>query len=86
MEKQQVVSSLKAFVEKDLLHGDAKDLDEKTPLLELRLLDSFSIVSLLTYIESQFGVALPIESLEIDRLKDIDTIADMVIESAEAKT
>lgn len=84
MEKQQVVSSLKAFVETDLLHGDAKDLDEKTPLLELRLLDSFSIVSLLSYIESNFGVSVPIESLEIDRLKDIDTIADLVMEASGA--
>ena len=84
MEKADVIKSLKAFVATELLEGDDGDLDEKTPLLELKLLDSFSIINLLSYFESEFGVEIPIESLSINRLKDLDTMADLVIESKAA--
>lgn len=84
MEKADVIKSLKAFVATELLEGDDGDLDEKTPLLELKLLDSFSIINLLSFFESEFGVEIPIESLSINRLKDLDTMADLVIESKAA--
>lgn len=84
MYKPDVIQSLKAFVATELLDGDDGDLDETTPLLELNLLDSFSIVSLLSFFETEFGLQIPIESVSIDRLKDLSTMADLVMESTAA--
>ena len=81
MEKPNVVSSLKAYLVEEVLEGDASEFDETTPLLELGLLDSFSIVGILSFIESEFGIEIPLETLAIERLKDVNTLADLVIES-----
>lgn len=81
MDKPDVIRSLKTFVATEFLDGDDGDLDETTPLLELNLLDSFSIVSLLSFFETEFSLEIPIESLSIDRLKNLGTMADLVMES-----
>ena len=85
MEKPNVVSSLKAYLVEEVLEGDASEFDETTPLLELGLLDSFSIVGILSFIESEFGIEIPLETLVIERLKDVNTLADLVIESSKSQ-
>ncbi len=81
MNKSDVTKTLKAFIASELLDGDDGDLDETTPLLELNLLNSFSIISLLAFFESEFDLEIPLESVPIDRLKHLDSMADLVLES-----
>jgi acyl carrier protein len=85
MGREQYVTALQAYVEREMLEGDARDLDATTPLLELGLLDSFSIVGLLTFIETEFGVQLSLDSLTPENLKDIESIAGLVDASQAAK-
>lgn len=86
MEKQDVVNSLIAYLAEQVLGGDASELDEMTPMLELGLLDSFSIIGILSFIRSSFGVEIPLETLAIERLKDVDTLSDLVIESSKLQS
>ena len=83
MDSDRIVSALRTYVEQELLDGDARDLDATTPLLELGLLSSFSIVGLLCFIETEFGVQLNLDSLTSENLRDLNSIAGLIM-SAQA--
>jgi D-alanine--poly(phosphoribitol) ligase subunit 2 len=53
---------------------DSPDAD----LLETGLVDSIGLVELILQLEDRFGMALPMESLEVDDLRSINTIADLI--------
>jgi acyl carrier protein len=48
--------TLKAFIVNELLDGHDADFNEFTPLLEWGIIDSISMVRLLAFAESQFGI------------------------------
>ena len=80
MDKLIIAEKVWTFIVDAALDGDGAELEYTTPLLELRILDSFSIVSLCTFMEAEFGISLPIESLPVDRLTNINLITDLVVE------
>jgi D-alanine--poly(phosphoribitol) ligase subunit 2 len=47
-------------------------------LLETGLVDSIGLVELIIQLEDRFGIGLPMESLELDDLRSINTIADLI--------
>jgi D-alanine--poly(phosphoribitol) ligase subunit 2 len=53
---------------------DSPDLD----LLESGSLDSIGLVELVLQLEERFEVSLPMETLEIDEFRSINTIAGLV--------
>jgi methoxymalonate biosynthesis acyl carrier protein len=53
---------------------DSPDAD----LLEAGLVDSIGLVELILQLEDRFGMDLPMESLELDDLRSINTIADLI--------
>jgi methoxymalonate biosynthesis acyl carrier protein len=53
---------------------DSPDAD----LLETGLVDSIGLVELILQLEDRFGMALPMDSLEIDDLRSINTIAGLI--------
>jgi D-alanine--poly(phosphoribitol) ligase subunit 2 len=53
---------------------DSPDAD----LLETGLVDSIGLVELILQLEDRFGMDLPIESLEVDDLRSINTVADLI--------
>ncbi len=46
-----------------------------TDIIEAELLDSLALVTLLFEIEQEFGLEIPLESLEIDDFRSLDKIA-----------
>ena len=50
----------------------------ETDLLTGGLLDSFSMVQLLVHLENHFGVKIPLDQLEIEDLRSVQSIASMV--------
>jgi len=81
MQKSSVVNSLKVFITQEILQDEKTNLDDATPLLEEGFLDSFSVMNLLCFIESELGVDIALETVPIERFKDLDSLADFVIES-----
>jgi acyl carrier protein len=82
MEAQHIEHQLMAYVAKEFLKGDAVDLTVTTPLLELGVLDSFSILKLLAFADREFGVRVPLEDVTADDMQDISSIAAFVVERA----
>ncbi len=80
MDKQHILQSLKSLLETRILEGEAIQLDATTPLLGLGVLDSFALMQLASLIESEFRVEIPLESLQLDHLKDLNSMADLVLD------
>jgi D-alanine--poly(phosphoribitol) ligase subunit 2 len=49
-----------------------------TDLIETGLLDSLALVELLFALEREFGVAIPLEQLEIDAFRTAESIAEYI--------
>lgn len=49
-----------------------------TDLIESDLIDSLALVSLITEIETEFGVQLPLDDFELDSFRNAERIADYV--------
>lgn len=75
MRNDEIVNALMAYIGEEILEGDTGDFDASTPLLELGLIDSFSLVGLLSFIESDLKVELSLESVTPENLQDVDAIA-----------
>ena len=73
--REALVSDIRSVL-RDHLHVLVESLD--TSLLESGLVDSIGLVELIIRLEDQFGMALPMESLELDDLRSVNTIADLI--------
>jgi len=75
-----VLEVLTTYVSERLLGEDnASDLTERTPLLELGVLNSIETSRLVAYIRETFGVRLPPTSMTGDNFRDLATIAGVVV-------
>jgi len=50
----------------------------QTDIVDAALLDSLALVALLFEVELQFGMEIPLESLEIDDFRTIEKIARLI--------
>jgi D-alanine--poly(phosphoribitol) ligase subunit 2 len=75
MSEQDIVARIQSVFEDSLgLAAPAADTD----ILETGLLDSLALVTLLFGIEQEFGTEIALESLEIDDLRTVARIAQLV--------
>jgi acyl carrier protein len=50
----------------------------QTDIIDAALIDSIALVAFLFEIEKQFGMAIPLESLQVDDFRTIESIARLV--------
>ena len=73
--EQEIVARIGRIFEDTLsMSAPAPDLD----IIEAALLDSLTLVSLLFAIEQEFGIEIPLDSLEIDDFRTVSSIARMI--------
>jgi acyl carrier protein/D-alanine--poly(phosphoribitol) ligase subunit 2 len=61
------------------------DLDENTPLISSGIVDSFSMVSLKTFLEKKFAIKLPDEEATPETFDTVGSIMQIVNKHIEAK-
>lgn len=74
---REIASRLGTMV-RERLHLDVPAADAE--LLESGILDSLQFVALLAHVEREFGVAIPLADLELDRVGTLAAIAALVHE------
>jgi acyl carrier protein len=75
-----VLGVLTRYVSERLLgEGNASDLTDRTPLLELGVLNSLETSRLVAYIRETFGVRLPPTAMTASNFRDLATIAGLVV-------
>lgn len=55
-----------------------EDIDVKTDLFEAGLMDSLALVNLMMELEDAFDISIPVEDLEIEDYRSIESISRMV--------
>lgn len=71
-------AELITFINTEILESEDSGLDIDTPLLASGILDSLTIVFLISKIEDVFGVKVPDESVNPDTFESVASIAQMV--------
>ena len=56
--------------------------DSGIDLLETGILDSLALIELIHALELEFGTELPLEELDVERFRTLDTITQLVAEAA----
>lgn len=75
----QTISSIKKFIAAELLSNtDPSSLGDLDPLIESGIIDSFGIMSLIAFIEKEFGVHLSSGELMPENFENIMAIATLV--------
>jgi acyl carrier protein len=70
---------IKSYIANEILGGeDMGELDETTPLLELGVLNSMELMSLVTHIEKTYAVKVPSEGIVPGNFQDIQSITRFV--------
>jgi acyl carrier protein len=78
MEQNQILEEVRAFIVSELLDGDGRELDERTPLLELGIVDSLGIVSLLSFVSRRMEIDVPDHEVRAEHFRTLGAIADLV--------
>lgn len=79
MNYESTLEEVKAYIERELLAGDGKDLTPTSPLLAWGVLTSLRVVQLLHFIRHRFEVEVPPDELVAQNLKDLESIANLVL-------
>jgi acyl carrier protein len=72
-------SVLKNFILSELVSdSDIKAIDDSDLLLESGIIDSFGILSLMTFLEQKFSVAVAGEDLMPENFKSVEAISSFI--------
>ena len=61
-----------------LEEGDEREITETTPLISGGIVDSFSMVSLLRFLEKKYSIHIPDEAAAPDAFDSVESIAALV--------
>ena len=76
---EDVQSKLRHFIASELMYGDDDDvLSDEEPLLGSGIVDSLGIMRLVSYIEEEFGVAVPEDQLVPEHFQTVNRLAAFV--------
>lgn len=78
MTREEIGGILKEYIQKSILAGE-RSIDEHTDLREAGI-DSFSIVEIILFIETRFGVAIPDEKLLPENFANLFSLSAIVYE------
>lgn len=78
MERDDIESALRDYIDRTVLRGQGADLTTTMPLFEYGILDSFQLFGLLNFVAERFGVTLRLERLTPDDFATIGSIAAAV--------
>jgi len=69
------------YVKKEYLEEDTQeDIDENTPLISSGIVDSFSMVSLKTFLEKKFNIKIPDEKATPEAFDTVNNMMNMLKE------
>ena len=79
MERKTIEADLKQFLIREVLEGDAEGLASDTPLLELGLIDSLSMMSLLAFIDAELGIRVPDDAVRPENFASLAAISGFLV-------
>lgn len=85
MDPSDVERHLRDYIVNVRLGGDGSSLEPTSPLLAWGVLDSLSVVDLVTFIEEQFHVTVPADEVTAQNLENLEAIRALVLRRIDAR-
>jgi len=79
-EPQIDLSSIKNFIRTELIYDDEKDFDENTNLIERGIVDSMSLVRLISFIEENCEIQVQDEDIVPENFSSLNKISSFITE------
>jgi len=77
-EPQIDLSSIKTFIRSELIYDDEKDFDENTNLIDRGIVDSMSLVRLISFIEENYDIRVQDEDIVPEHFSSLKKIASFI--------
>ncbi|MEE1928874.1 acyl carrier protein [Streptomyces sp. TRM 70351] len=68
-----------SYVADTWLEGDPDGLDEKTPLIELNIIDSSGMFELVHHLQDEYRITVPLREVSPDNFQNVKAIAALVV-------
>lgn len=78
MNKQEIKAKVTELIRTNIDGADSFSIEEDTMLITGGLIDSFDIISLISVMESEFGITLPFDELELENFDTVSSIAELI--------
>lgn len=78
MDDQDVLDTLRNYLSTQILQDSSVTIDSDTPLLEWGILNSISIVQLISFIRERFGIEIPEEEVVGGKFQDLRSITRLL--------
>jgi acyl carrier protein len=78
MQKSVISASVRKFIETNLLFGDSAGVADDSSLLESGVLDSTSVIEIISFLEAEYSVTFDDNELVADNFDSINRIASFV--------
>lgn len=82
MDRNEVMTKLKAYICSELLNNADYPITVDQPLITGGLMDSFSLAQIGVFVEDAFGVYIPDTDLTVNNMDTLNLMTDEVIERA----
>jgi acyl carrier protein len=80
LDEQQVRTGIGQYIVSTWLSGDARGFDDDTDLQQTGILDSFSTLSLIGFLESTFKVQLDPADVSSETFKSVNALSRLVLD------
>jgi len=74
------LSAIKTFIRTELIYDDEKDFDENTNLIERGIVDSMSLVRLISFIEENYEMQVQDEDIVPENFSSLNKISSFISE------
>jgi acyl carrier protein len=72
------LASIKTFIRTELIYDDEKDFDENTNLIERGIVDSMSLVRLISFLEENYNIQVQDEDIVPENFSSLTKIASFL--------
>ncbi|NHD15973.1 MULTISPECIES: acyl carrier protein [unclassified Actinopolyspora] len=79
LSREDVLANLREFVLENVVKDSEADIDGRTPLLELGILNSLSTAELIAHVRAEFGVFVPPERIFGSNFKNLEAVTSLVL-------
>ena len=79
-EPQIDLSAIKNFIRTELIYDDEKDFDENTNLIERGIVDSMSLVRLISFLEENYEMQVQDEDIVPENFSSLNKILSFIAE------
>jgi acyl carrier protein len=76
----RVKADVRQFIVSSWLSGDERGFDDQTDMQQTGILDSFSMLSLIAFLENTFDIRLDPADVNAETFRTVDSVARLVVQ------